>query len=368
MKSIRCKVLVVGGGPAGATAARDLGRKGIDTVLLEKHLTFEKPCGGGLMLSAFDEFEIPLSVIKKRVEQITLVSPKLQKVTVDIASRPLTIVHRCEFDATLRALAVKSGVRLVEAKAYDIDTENMPTVWAKHGEKRYKIEADHIIAADGVNSTLRKKLLQETPSRILTYYADIPGKESESCQFWFGEKIAPKEYAWIFPHHDGVNIGLAANNEKNIKSYFKNFTDIHGIGRVEKPKGYYIPKWGREVYYEKKVFFTGDSASMVLPFTYEGIYYAMKTGQLAAEAIVRKDPSSYQRQWENLYSKRFRFFRLMQSIFLSGDYGSELMVKLYRNPTFQRSVLDYWTGRREPLGFFRTIGKCFVVCLYRRLK
>ncbi len=352
-----CEVLVVGGGPAGATAARALSRLGIDNILLEKNLAFQKPCGGGLMLSAYEEFDIPKSLIKKEVDTIQIVSPKQNEALVDISENPLTIVHRCEFDAKLRDLAKESGSRVIEAKAYDINVETTPTVLAKTNEKEYHIEAKYIIAADGVTSTLRKKLLNETPSRVLTYYVDIENKESKSCQFWFGDDISSHHYSWVFPHHQGVNVGLACDNEKEIKNYFENFLKKSNLQSNEKPKGYYIPTWDKPVYYEKGVFFVGDSTSMVLPFTYEGIYYAMKSATLAVEAMSKDNPTHYQKQWGELYGKKFKFLKILQKLFLSSDYFSEKLVKLYQKPDFQKSVVGYWTGTKEPTGGFKTVWK-----------
>lgn len=364
MERLKCDVLVVGGGPAGATAARDLSRQGIDTILLEKDNAFQKPCGGGLMLSAYEEFDIPESVITKRVNKIEIISPAKQRAVVDITEHPLTVVPRCVFDATLRERAVEAGVHLIEAKAYAIEVDESPIVWAKNAEARYEIEANYVIAADGVTSTIRKKLLNQTPSRVLTYYVDIENSQSESCQFWFGEDISPKHYSWIFPHHNGVNIGLACDDEKVIRDHFTKFRSKSGLQGEEKPRGYYIPTWDKEIYYEQKVFFVGDSASMVLPFTYEGIYYAMKSGRLAAEAIVEDDPQLYQQRWEKLYRKKFRFLKILQRLFLHNDYLSEKLVRLYQKPAFQHSVIGYWMGTKTPSGSLGTLWK-FVKVLFR---
>ncbi len=72
---LSAKVLVIGGGPAGATAARFLADQGIDVILLERNLFFVKPCGGGLSIGAFDELGIPKTAIKKEVKKIRVISP-----------------------------------------------------------------------------------------------------------------------------------------------------------------------------------------------------------------------------------------------------------------------------------------------------
>ena len=359
MEKLTCTVLVVGGGPAGATASRELNKLGIDNILLEKNLSFNKPCGGGLMLSAYSKFDIPRSLIKKEIHSIKIVSPKLNEALIDISRYPLTIVDRCEFDASLRNLAKNSGSRVIEARAYDIDVENIPTVFAKSDEKEFRIEAKYIIASDGVNSTIRKKLLNQTPSRILTYYMDIENEQVDSCQFWFGDDISPQHYSWIFPHHNGINIGLVGNDKKKIGDYFEKFIKKSklNMNKNSKIKGYYIPSWDKEIYFEKNVFFVGDSASMVLPFTYEGIYYAMESASLAVKAIVKENPSLYEKEWKKLYFKKFKFFKMTQKLFLRNDYFSEKLVKLYQKPSFQHSIISYWIGTKKPVGKIKTIGK-----------
>ena len=364
MEELNCTVLVVGGGPAGATACRELNRLGIDNILLEKDLSFQKPCGGGLMIGAYSEFDIPKSLIKKEVRTIKIVSPKKNEALVDISKFPLTIVNRCEFDSKLRDLAKDSGTRVIEAKAYNIISEKSPIVFAKSKSQKFKITAKYIIASDGVNSIIRKKLLNQTPSRVLTYYSDIKDIETDSCQFWFGDDISPQHYSWIFPHHNGINVGLASDNKKEIGEHFKKFIKKSELESNSKVKGYYIPYWGKEIYFEKNVFFVGDSASMVLPFTYEGIYYAMKSALLAVKAISKDNPSLYQKEWERLYLKKFKFLKMVQKLFLKNDYFSEKLVKLYQKPSFQRSVIGYWLGKKEPMGGIRTIWK-FLKVLFK---
>ena len=359
-ESIECDVVVIGGGPSGATAARRLAQSGKDVVLVEKDLHFHKPCGGGLILSAFDEFDLPKELIKKEVNSIKIVSPTQNEANVSIDEYPLTIVNRVEFDAKLRGLAVDAGAKLIEGRSYDIETADGVSVKIKTDNQVLSIKANYLIAADGVNSTIRRVLRDEKPSRILTQYVDISGEQSDSCQFWFGRDIAPGYYAWIFPHHDGLNAGLCVKDEKNIKKYMQSFLNKAGLeigtGRI---KGYFIPDWGREVYYDRSVFFVGDSASMVAPFTYEGIYYAMRSGLLAAEAIIADDPLQYEQRFKEQYRKKFKFLQFLQRVFLSNDWLSEKMVKFYQNRNFQKGVIGYWSGRKKPVSAPAALWKIF---------
>lgn len=360
MQSLRVKTAVIGGGPSGANAARYLANAKEDVLLIEKDLSFDKPCGGGLTINALNEFNIPKNLIKKSVTTIDIISPKFEKISIDISKYPLAIVHRQEFDKKLRELATEAGAKILEAKAINItkDTKNIKILAQQSNGREFIIHAKYIIVANGVNSTIRKQFLGEYPRKILTYYANLDLQTTQSCQFWFGDDISPQHYAWIFPHHNGINIGLVADNQHHMQEFYHNlFTKAKLADSLPKPRGYFIPYWKRMTLYKDNIFYVGDTASLVLPFTYEGIYYALKSGKLAAQAIIENNPHLYEKRWNNLYLKRFLFLRLLQNIFLRNNWWIDKMVGFYRYPQFQKSVLGYWSGSKKPEGVFTTVYK-----------
>ena len=360
MNTLKIKTVIIGGGPSGANAAKYLATSNEEVLLIEKDLTFDKPCGGGLFLKAFKEFNIPQNLIRKVVNSIDIVSPKLEKVSVDISTNPLAVVHRQEFDKTLRELAVEAGAEILNAKVVNISTkaDGIEVLARKRDGTEITIYAKYAIVADGVNSSSRQKLLGEHTSRVLTYYANLEGKTSSSCQFWFGDDISPKHYAWIFPHHNGINIGLVSNNRHRMLEFYNNFfTKAKIEDTLPKPKGYFIPHWKRMPLYKDNVFYVGDSASLVLPFTYEGIYYALKSGKLAAEAIIKNDPLLYEKSWNDLYLKKFKFLRILQTIFLRNNWWANRLVRFYQHPKFQKAVIGYWSGSKKAEGVLKTLFK-----------
>ncbi len=360
MNTLIVKTVIIGGGPSGANAAKYLAASKEDVLLIEKDLSFDKPCGGGLFFKAFDEFHIPQALIKRVVNTIDIISPKLKKVTIDISKHPLAVVHRQEFDKTLRDLAVETGAQLLKAKVINISTkaDGIEVLVHQLDGAKLTIHAKYAIAADGVNSFVRRQLLDEHPNRVLTYYANLKEKTSSSCQFWFGDDISPKHYAWVFPHYDGINIGLVADNKDRMREYYNNFFSKAKIGgTLPKPKGYFIPHWKRMTLYRDNVFYVGDSASLVLPFTYEGIYYALKSGKLAADAIIKDDPQLYEKSWNRLYLKKFKFLRILQTLFLRNNWWASKMVSFYQHQKFQKSVIEYWSGSKKPEGVFKTLYK-----------
>jgi geranylgeranyl reductase len=354
-------IAIVGGGPAGATAARYAAAGGARVLLIEQNRAFDKPCGGGLFLRAFDAMEIPRTLIVQEVRTIEVVSPRQHTVSVPIDAFPLGVVHRRRFDEHRRTMAEAAGAPLQAARARLVPDSafETPTLEARTRDGEvHRIQAAHLIAADGVNSTIRRTVLKSPPSRVMTYYAKVPDHDTDACQFWFGRDIAPGYYAWVFPHHDGAHIGGIVSDRTAAAHHREAFIQHAGLDPHLRLQHYYIPEWDAEApMMEGKILFAGDSASLVLPFTYEGIYYAMASGRMAAEAILEGHPEAYPRIWDETYRRKFLFLRRLQRIFLSHDWLSERMVTLYKNPRFQRAVIGYWSGERVPENAWKTAAK-----------
>ena len=339
-------IIIIGGGPAGAVAGKYLAQSGKKILLIQKNFSFKKPCGGGIRMDAFEEFDIDKSLIKNLITEISLETTK-KRIDFDLTHLPLTIVDRVEFDQALRQDAHDAGATLLEGKMLNVTVkESSVEVEVKVNDKVERYQSEYLIAADGVLSQVRKELKGEFPPHGLTHYSDVEGFSSTKCHIYFGSTLAPSVYAWRFPYGNGSDVGTIAT--EGGKRYIHNLFKFLGISTDEKVKGYNIPEWEKPIFYENRVFYVGDSAGQVLPFTYEGIYYAMKSAKILSETIIDgQDPSQYEVRWNKIYLKKFTVLKRLQKLFLKNDFMINVMMRIIEKPEIKGKVLALWMDKYE---------------------
>ena len=172
---------------------------------------------------------------------------------VDISNSPLSIVLRKEFDAKLRSLAEERGTNLIEGRFIEADYfENHVISTIKIDKKLIKIKSKYLVAADGVKSSVKKNLLKTSPSSVLTNYSLVKNNNLLTCEFYFGKKVSPNQYAWVFPHGDKLSVGSVLQNNSS-KKFFEELKNKQTKDSNDdlKTKGYYIPVWQEETIFFK---------------------------------------------------------------------------------------------------------------------
>jgi geranylgeranyl reductase len=358
---ISVKILVIGGGPAGSTAARILAEHGGDVLLIEKDLAFVKPCGGGLSISAFDELGIPKAMVSKEVKCIRLISPKGKEVGIDLKGSNLAIVRRNEFDQALRNRAEQSGARVMQGEFLHITPGTTHEIEAKVNGTQATILSQYVIAADGINSRVRTSLGIKPSPAFFTASEHIQGKYTDVCTFWFSSSLAPRVYSWMFPAEDGISMGTGCLAPGEINVLMNRFREKTGITADGNRKLYRIPIWKGDLYNTRNVLFAGDAAGQVLPLTYEGIYYAMKAGEFAAQSILEGRVRNYQQRWKDRFQKRFILMGKLRDYFLRDDDAAERLVSLHQRPEIQEASLGLWIRKERSnkglLKYMRLFGK-----------
>lgn len=348
-------VLIVGGGPAGASAAISLRQNSMfDVTLIDKaEFPRDKACGDGLspgivelvrelgVKNLFDDLPI--------CDSYTIIGPdstaasgsinenapskssriaQAKNQTVDITGG--YVMPRRVFDAALLSRAEECGVKILPQHSFKSlqQSNGGITVTAKTpDEKQLTIRSRILIGADGANSRVRSALDLPTSTKKQTgiamrAYAEFaPHSQHDINRLWFvfHRSLLPA-YAWLFPFVDGdstdadgapkpqemANIGvgcLAADQETSRAWFLERLEDFidqlkeYGIhfSKISDEKTYLLPHGGKiPRLAHDRIALIGDAASMINPLSGEGIYYAMTAGHMLAQAFFA----------ENTYSAR----------------------------------------------------------------
>ncbi len=292
------ETIIIGGGPAGSSTGISLLKKGDECCIIDKQsFPRDKTCGGLLSQKTMDLLsELDLSIDLEsfyinKTNRIRIANKNKTISTFD-CKHDFYITSRKLFDNLLIEEYKKLGGILFEnEKAIDIDFREKIVITDKQ-----KIKYKYLVCADGCKS-ISNKLIK--PKKFgVTIEADIPSNlirfDNQIVCLNFGQK--DDGYGWVFPKNDYATVGFGCPYQegKNYMPDFKKFLTYCGVDKDApiKLKGAPLPygyNGGDPVLAEANILLVGDAAGMVDALTGEGIYFALKSGMLAANAIAGKD-------------------------------------------------------------------------------
>jgi geranylgeranyl reductase len=366
---IRTDVLIIGGGPAGSTAARFLSQNSVDTILAERDLSYVKPCGGGIPSSAFNELKIPEDVVKKKINKVLIVSPKGQRVNVKLEGGYLAITERGYFDNRLRSLSEKEGAKCIEAEFLrfeTIDRQIISILKKKDTSEEVKVKSDYVIASDGITFRTGSCLnicRKESVFTISTHLKSFEDSVSDAVEFWFGSYHATNFYSWVFPSNGYTSIGTGSKDPKELTHLLDRFINrrflsslkiLNEENSISRLRAFKIPQWNKTLFNKGNILFVGDAASTVMPVTYEGIYYAMKSGEFAAIALTQRKPSLYKKLWNERFKSRFLFMSKIRNYLFKDDKNIERFVSIHQRPEAQELAMRLWLKKETGLSILKS--------------
>ena len=377
-------LIIAGGGPSGSAAGRIAGNMGLETLLIEKE-TFPryKPCGGALSEQAMSylDFTIP-QYIRERDIFGARVHFRDQVIEKHKEYRIATLVTRSVLDNYLLEKAKETGIEVKMGEKVIDYKENHEHVKVYTNADVYK--AKFVIVAEGSQGKLKNRIrrgdkrneygicmvteIEEENKKIERYIHN-------AIDIHFG--ISNMGYGWIFPHKNyySVGIGGLAENLPNPKKTMINFLRDNGFNNKYELRAHLIPAGGiKRNIVSSRVVLSGDAAGFVDPFCGEGIAYAVRSGQIAAEIIsdilLNKNKLSSLKKYESVCEREFadnlkyslmlskmmhRFPGIFFKIFTSNE---EIVDKYLEVPALKRTYKSYikWLIPRVPKYLlFRTL-------------
>jgi geranylgeranyl reductase len=359
--------VVVGGGPAGTTAAWDLARQGHSVLLLDRAGRI-KPCGGAIPPQLIREFEIPDALLVARITSARMVAPSNKQVDMPIDGGFVGMVDREVFDEWLRVRATDAGAtrRTGTFTRVTRDEDGVAVVhYQGHEAAPQQVRARAVIGADGANSAVARQCVPGADQipYVFAYHEIIrsprtaPQFDGKRCDVYYQGQLSPDFYAWIFPHGDTTSVGVGSAHKgfslRNAVAALRTETGMQGCDTVRR-EGAPIPlhplkRWDNA----RDVVLAGDAAGVVAPASGEGIYYAMTGGRLAAHAVQEllatgdaRALALARKRFMRAHGRVFLVLGIMQRFWYSSDKRRERFVTMCRDPDVQRLTWEAYMYKR----------------------
>lgn len=376
-------VVVVGGGPAGATAADDLARAGRRVLLLDRGGRI-KPCGGAIPPRAVRDFGIPDEQIVARIGGARVIAPSDRSVDMAIDGGYVGMVDRDRFDEWLRVRAADSGAerRTGTFELLDRDPDGTAAiVYRGRDGGDVRVRARSVIGADGAVSLVARQALgpHARVPYVFAYHeivrAPKPGSaayDPKRCDIYYQGSYSPDFYAWVFPHGETASIGTGSMRKgfalRESVARLRTATGLDGVETIRR-EGAPLPlkplkRWdnGRDV------LVAGDAAGVVAPASGEGIYYALLCGRLAAEAVDAyletgdaRALAGARRKFMKAHGRVFFILGILQRFWYGTEKRRERFVAMCGDPDVQKLTWDSYMNkelvRRDPMAHLRVFWK-----------
>lgn len=367
-------VVVVGGGPAGATAAHEAAQRGLSVLLLDR-AGRTKPCGGAIPPRLMRDFGIPESLLVARATCARMISPADERVDIPIEGGYVGLVDRDSFDEWLRERAAAAGAVRQRGRFERLERDDdgrRVVVYGTRGargladELLQRVRARCVIGADGANSEVARQVVPGADrGKFVFAYHEIlqsppqPTRDFEPsrCDVYYRGTLSPDFYGWVFPHGPTMSVGTgSADKGFSLRAAVGRLRDAAGLADAPtlrregapiplKP----LPRWddGHDVV------LAGDAAGVVAPASGEGIYYAMLGGRLAAEAAIAfvasgkpADLKLARKRFLREHGRVFWVLGMMQHFWYRNDRRRERFVSICKDKDVQQLTFDAYMNKR----------------------
>ena len=351
-------ISIVGGGPAGSLCGERLARAGFQVTIFDERLAWEKPCGGGLTHKAIEAYPFLLDSPqpKKLIRTAELISSRGHRARFDM-SHPIVIYSRKVLNGLLLDRAVAAGCAAICSRVTKVNTEGPQVRLTAAGEERV---SDFVVLAAGA----RNQLLPETTALgsrdlevTLGYF--VPTEE-DIIKVKFLKQF--EGYLWSFPRADHLSVGICAkmgqSSTPQLRRHLDDFIREENLS-LDGARFYshVLPSPEAKTLRGRRIMgknwaMAGDAAACVDPITGEGLFYAMRSGDLLAQVIVEGKPQAYPERLRSAFSADLEFAasiarKLFLGTFLGDAITTRMVQFLKHSPAFGDLVRDVFSGSQD---------------------
>jgi geranylgeranyl reductase family protein len=376
-------ILIVGAGPAGSFAAERLARGGAHVALFDGRPPGEpKACGGGVTSKALKAWPHLLEAVGRTIDELDMYSPSGKRLHLKL-DEPFAVYSRIAFDTFLRERARAAGAHVFAEKVSARGFKRSGDGWIVLTQSGQEFSTAWLVGADGANSAIAKKLAGPLPPAEMEvafgYRAPLPDDGNAATVVAFLPKWVG--YAWAFPRPDHISFGIATTQDafdhealdKLLWDFMVSYYDVAQVGNLRRPMRLWskdregeegtqvnnlryiredlkktaeryaarIPgleprTWDTRRASGEQWALLGDAAGFADPVTGEGIYYALRSAELFAEAYLAGSPLKYEKLWRQDFGRELQRASQMRRKFYGNFWGAP----------FTERMIDFARGHR----------------------
>ena len=352
------EIAIVGGGPSGAMCGEQLALAGNAVHIYDEHLAWEKPCGGGLTYKATQCFPFLLDNPhpKRLIHSVEIISAENHRAKLDL-QHPIVIYSRTVLNGLLLDRAQAAGCQIHHSRVQGVDTTGDKPMYSVDGQW---CRADFLVVAAGA----RNQFLPGT--------RPLSRDELEMTQGYFvpqtSEEIIIKflpdfeGYIWSFPRADHLSLGIcgsmASHTSNELRSHLREFAAAEHIDTANaRFYSHVLPSPKERTLSDRAVVgrawaLCGDAAAWVDPLTGEGLFYAMRSGEILGRSIAEGCPEKYPARVRASFSLELEFAarivrRFYRGSFLGTAVTTRMVQFLQRNAVFRQLLSDLFCGTQD---------------------
>ena len=349
---------VVGGGPSGALCAERLASAGFQVTLYDEHLAWEKPCGGGLTHKAIRMYPFLLDgpQPKKLVQSVYLTSSSGTCAHLPL-DHPIVIYSRAVLNGLLLERAAAAGCRIVRSRVTSVDVARKSPRLATANTSQ---QVDFLILASGARNSFFPATVPLAPADLEMTLGYFVASCADTIHVKFLRGL--QGYIWSFPRSDHLSVGicgsLARHRSRELHGYLAQFLREEHIS-IEDARFYshVLPSPRAHTLASRRISgpnwaLIGDAAGWVDPITGEGLYYALRSGDLLAESLASGQPENYPQRVRDDFSADLEIAariarRFYRGTFLGGAINARMIQFIERSVTFRTLMSDLFSGAQD---------------------